>query len=143
MIIHIPTISLILALRLQKGIFCGFSVPDDIDDEKALEIKHLIDKIESKLYHLGVNIHYADTPTPLKANLVKQRKDLSIKLEKKWISYIHKHNQAHGRNESVEDIQRLEDTLWQHRYFEENGKYPYSADRPQSIENKKHPFLCR
>jgi len=127
-------------IRLQKGIFCGFSVPDDIDDEKALEIKHLIDKIESKLYHLGVNIHYADTPTPLKANLVKKRKVLATKLEKKWIAYIHKHNKAHGRNESVEDIQRLEDTLWQHRYFEENGKYPYAADRPQSIENKKHPF---
>jgi hypothetical protein len=30
--------------------------------------------------------------------------------------------------------------LWQHRYFEENGKYPYDPNRPQSVENNKHPF---
>jgi hypothetical protein len=130
-----------IGIRLQKGLFCGFTVPDDIDDEIALEIKHLIDKIESKLYHLGVNIHYADAPTPLKANLVIRKKELADKLETKWVAHIHKHNQSHGRNENVEDIQKLEDTLWQHRYFEENGKYPYEPTRPQSVENKAHPFF--
>ena len=130
-------------IRLPQGIFCGFTVPDHIDDEVKLQIKNLIDQIESKLYHLGVNIHYADAPTPLKANIVKKRKTLVEKLEDEWVSYLHKHNSRHGRDESVEDIQTLEDTLWQHRYFEENGRYPYTPDRPQSIENKKHPFFIK
>ena len=127
-------------IRLPKGIFCGFTVPDHIDDVVKLEIKNLIDKIESKLYHLGVEIHYADAPTPLKANIIKKRQQLAEKLEKEWISYLHRQHKGQGKEESVEDIQILEDSLWQHRYAEENNRYPYDPKLPESIENKKHPF---
>jgi hypothetical protein len=131
----------LLGIRIPKGLFCGFTVPDQIDDEVALEIKHLIDTLESKLFHLGVAIHYADQPTPAKANIVKRRKALAEKLEKEWVKFLHTHNKQHGRTEKVEDIQLLEDTLFQHRYYEEHHKFPYEPNRSQSIENSKHPYF--
>lgn len=121
-------------LRLNNGFFAGFTLPTNLNEHTEKRIKVVIDDAQKKLKKLGVDVVYADSPTPHR-NLVEDRKsqlvdELSNQLNKKL---------ATKGTLTFREVEQIESVLWQHKHYIETGKYPYSSDHKESIENPVHP----
>jgi hypothetical protein len=130
---HSKTITNGTNLRLNNGFYAGFTLPEDLNEDTEGQIKVVLEDARKKLTKLGVNVVYADSPTPQK-NLVEERRmelsdEMSIQLNKKL---------AKKGKLSFRQIERIESVLWQHKHFTDTGKYPYPSDHKQSIENPDH-----
>ena len=120
-------------LRLNQGFFAGFTLPTNLNEQTEKQIKIVIEEAQKKLNKLGVDVVYADSPTPQK-NITDDRRtriadDLSSQLNKKL---------AKKSSLTFREVEQIESVLWQHKHHTETGKYPYPSDHKESIENPSH-----
>lgn len=120
-------------LRLNTGFFAGFTLPTNLNEQTEKRIKTVIDEAQKKLKKLGVDVVYADSPTPQK-NLVDDRRnqlvdDLTRELNQKLST---------KGSLTFREVEQIESVLWQHKHYIETGKYPYLSHHKESIENPVH-----
>lgn len=121
-----------------KNYFAHIPTIDFLDENTREQVMDLLLGLEKKLNKLGVDLIFeqgqSSTPRQLAKDDAKQK--LITKLESELSTELGRFNKEIPRKE----LDEIEETYFQFRFFQQNKKYPYDPDDQISIERNDHPY---
>jgi hypothetical protein len=110
--------------------FAGLVVPDDLSVSKASRLKG---ELASLARRYGGLIIYGGQEREV---LAKARNELLHAIEREIACQI----ATYSNNTDPQEIERIENSLWQFQALDEGKPAPYQASHPSSVEHPNHPF---
>ena len=120
---------------VSASVFAGLQLYPEglLPINKARKLKDELTSIWKRYGTYGLQIIYGGQE---RAVLQKARSELAGKFRSEFRKAVVSLNTQLDQNK----VDLIESALWQHHELEAGQPLPYSPERPNSIENKKHPY---